>query len=70
MDIEIIIPQIGIRKFYFQKNHKSINLPNKAFEINKVGIRLSKTTPPNIDLTKLDLDSITYLNLKEKYGYE
>ena len=34
--IEIVIPQIGIRKFYFQTNHNSINLPNKTFEIKKV----------------------------------
>ena len=37
MYIEIVIPQIGIRKFYFQTNHNSINLPNKTFEIKKVG---------------------------------
>ena len=68
-DIEIVRPLIGILKFYFQTNHKNINLSNKTFEIKEVGIRLSKITPWNIDLEKLDPNSITYLNPKEKYGY-
>ena len=62
-DIEIVTPQIGILKFYFQTNHKNINLSNKTFEIKEVGIRLSKITPRNIDLDKLVPNSITAYSL-------